>query len=93
MSNKIFYNTVNGIKDGGHAIVENGELYDFLLGNGDVLFARDGTEEIVIGEYTLNDIQNSNRGFSEAENILIGFMLYHIDYVGGFIFKTFEEGE
>lgn len=93
MSYKIFYNTVNGIKDGEHAIKEDGEVYRFLLENYHICEDIDGNEELIIDENILNDIINSNRGFTDAENILLGFMLFHMDYVGAFVFKTFEEGE
>ena len=66
----------------------DGELYRFLLENYDIIFADNGTEEVIISEDTLNDIQNSNKGFSEAECTLIGFMIFNIEYVGGFVFKT-----
>lgn len=93
MSDKkqIFY--LDGKADSIWNFSMNGELYRFLLENYEVEFANDGTEEVIIGEDTLNDIQNSNRGFTDAENILLGFMLFHIDYVGAFVFKTVEEGE
>lgn len=88
---QIFY--LDGKADSMWNFSMNGELYRFLLENYGIEFANDGTEEVIIGEDTLNDIKNSNRGFSEAECTLIGFMMFNIEYVGGFVFKTVGEGE
>lgn len=82
---KIFY--LNGNKDGEFAIKENSGLYNWMSENYNICEDIEGNEELIFDEHILNDIQNSNKGFSQAENILIGFMLFNIEYTGGFIFK------
>ena len=75
-----------GNKDSEWIIKENSKLYNFLDKNYYII--RDDTEEkIIIYEETLDDLLNTDEEFSDEENSLIGALLYHLEYFGGYIFS------
>ena len=83
--NQVFY--LNGNRDSEYSIVEGSRLYDFLSRNYFNEFDCEGNESLVVTGDVLDAILDCGVEFSDSESVLIGFMVFHVDYVGGFIFS------
>lgn len=82
---KVFY--LNGEPKSELRIVEGSKLYNFLSDNHYTDFDRNDEEFITISEETLKDLSECNVDFNKEENTLIGYLDFHLEYNGGYIFK------
>lgn len=82
---KVFY--LNGNPESELKIVENSKLYNYLSDNYYTDFDMNNEEFIVFSEQTFKDLSECDIEFSKEENILIGYLDFHLDYNEGYIFK------
>ena len=73
---------LNGNKNSNFRINTDGKLFEFLSDNKDVY-----NDEIHIGEWTLEAIKDQQPNLSSDEAVLVGHLIYHLEYNGGYLFR------
>ena len=86
MTNKTFY--YNGNPESDLKFEENGAMCRFLEDNYEAYFDRVG-EKFLIGSDVLEAIKDADEEkyqFTEEEKVVIGHLMYNIEYNGAYIF-------
>lgn len=73
---------LNGNKNSNFRINTDGKLFEFLSDNKDVY-----NDEIHITEQTLEDIKEQQPVISQKEAVLVGYLDFHLEYNGGYVFQ------
>lgn len=73
---------LNGNKNSNFRINTDGKLFEFLSDNKDVF-----DNEIHITSETLEAIQDQQPVMSQSESVLVGYLIYNLEYNGGYVFE------